>query len=672
LYELTDEQAKAALADIEKRDPAAWKTMFGPNAAKSWTAAALSDFRELYNKLSAGRLSWVLSTGLPLHSSFKVFLDGDRLESSKLRLATIATFTIGNDDEIATGLGLKQGASGVEIPGIHGHISGTAVIYEKRLTEGKSDQYDRSHGFFVRVRGRIINLDDELFGLDALNHAAWARFSMEITADGLRDHLLSSREGVRESEPITTLRKYLHQVFNFCRRAYDDWADKQLAGIDVEALLRDAPSLFVTEPIIAGVRALVEAKQESYYVSRPEIEPEEDEHEWLSHFEKAVTEAPIARALFEATGPRDRVLHYVPETRTLVMNTDHPFVDKLIAGSRNRSAATLFGSAELLLDLLLQENGVSAASRINLFGDRDRTLRLLAGDHPSTAAEVLRLLGVANRNETALERAVGAAFRVLGFEYERRGGSVGGTDGVLYARLGRGSDALADYKVVYDAKQTNQPSVPADKINLGSLEDFRKREDADFGFFLAAEYAGQAKADSKINRLIADATEGENPQPVTLLRIADLRRIVELHYRYGVPLTRLRPMFVEAHTVPNVTAWIDQLEVELSTLEPQVPLQRLLTGIEAAKSDHRARPNINAVRVLDEELKRFAPDRLSAALQAVQTIVGQRWIEVERGGDVVLHHTASQLVAEVERQLRDMFGVDALPISSDPHDTAEA
>jgi hypothetical protein len=374
-------------------------------------------------------------------------------------------------------------------------------------------------------------------------------------------------------------------------------------------------------------------------------------------------------------GRYDRVLHFIPDTRTLVMNTDHPFVDKLVAGSRNNGTAILFGSAEVLLDVLLQENGVSAARRIDLFDDRDRILRLLAGDQPSTAAEVLRLLSVANRNETALERAVGAAFRVLGFEYERRGGNAEGADGVLYARLGRGSDALADYRVVYDAKQTNSPSVPANKINLGSLEDFREKENAHFGFFLANEYAAQDNPEGKLNRLVHAATSGANPKAVTLLRIDDLRRIVGLHYRHGLTLTRLRSLFEDAHTVPQVDQWVDDLEEELTRLEPQVPLQRLLAGIEASKSDEKARPNVYTVRALDAVLRGFSPERLVAALGAVETIVGRRWLEVQPGGDVLLHHTASQIVAEVERHLRDLFGVDALPPDeqrSDATDSSEA
>jgi hypothetical protein len=50
----------------------------------------------------------------------------------------------------------------------------------------------------------------------------------------------------------------------------------------------------------------------------------------------------------------------------------------------------------------------------------------------------------------------------------------------------------------------------------------------------------------------------------------------------------------------------------------------------------------------------------------VQEIIGKRWIEVDPAGDVILHHTATQIVAEVERNLRHMFGgVNATSLESD-------
>ena len=152
----------------------------------------LATSRGLFHKLREGTLGWVLRTGLPLVSDFTIRLNGQELVSSKETGPVLFELAVGgDDDQDAIDLGLSTSDEGVEIPGIPGVIRGEARLFERALTTGKSDQYGRSHGFFVRVRGRVINLEDELFGLEALNHAAWARFAMEIDADGLREHLLS-------------------------------------------------------------------------------------------------------------------------------------------------------------------------------------------------------------------------------------------------------------------------------------------------------------------------------------------------------------------------------------------------------------------------------------------------------------------------------------------------
>lgn len=534
------------------------------------------------------------------------------------------------------------------------------MLYERRLTEGKSDQYGRSHGFFIKVRGRTINLEDELFGLDALNHSTWSRFSMEIVADGLRHHLLSSREGVRESESIELLRKYLHGVFNVLRNRYEDWLEAEQNGIDIRYLLNSGPSAFVTEPIIESVQTVVESGRESYYFASPTLSAGQDKAEWLEQFSKSIEDGLVSQVLFERTGLYDRAVRYYPDTRKLIINEEHPFVEKLVASGRNRTPATLFGSSELLIDALLQDSGLAQAVVIDFLSNRDKVLRVVAGDEPSTAAEVIRLLKSALTHDTALERAVGMAFRVLGFEYERRGGNAGGADGVLYARLGRstGNDELSDFKVVYDSKQTNSISVPADKISLASLEEFRIEEQAQYGFFLAVRYDGEDNPDSKLNRMIR--TAAQEGKRLTILRVSDLQKLVELHYRYGVTLSQMRELFENCHSPLEVTEWLAKLEHELTTLEPRVPLQRLLETLERAKQDELETPTVTAARLMDPELKKFKPERLTASLEAVQVIAGRRWIEVDSGTrSVRLHGTAGQVVAEVERNLRDMFGVDA-------------
>jgi hypothetical protein len=82
-------------------------------------------------------------------------------------------------------------------------------------------------------------------------------------------------------------------------------------------------------------------------------------------------------------------------------------------------------------------------------------------------------------------------------------------------------------------------------------------------------------------------------------------------------------------------------------------------GLEQEKRDPLSTPNVHAVRALDDRLRDFPPDRLIAALQAVETIVGPQWLSVDRqSGDVKLYHTADQIMVEVNRRCSDELGIE--------------
>ena len=600
-------------------------------------------------------LRWILSTGLPLHTNFEIWLNGNRVQSSKENLDEIKAFKLGSsDDTAAAALKLPISDSGsINLSGI-GEVTGTAQIYKRELTKGKSSDVGRSNGFFVRVRGRVINLDDELFGIEALNHAAWSRFAMEIDADGLRAHLLSSREGVRDSEDIRRFRDYLRSVFNSCRSAYESWNQKQNEELDIAKLLSDTPSAYVTDPLFNTVRSTIESGLESFYISVPRDVPEDSRFDWLDSYQDKLSKRPFDKTTFEQNGPNAPVVRYVPDTRNLAVNTDHPFVDKITSGNTRKDSAKLFASSEVLLEGQLQDQAVDLSVINSFMRDRDRVLRLMAGDAHPTAAEVLRRLEAAKQDHTALERAVGAVFQVLGFKYERKGGNAPGADGVLYARLGRNKKELANYSLVYDSKQTNQPSVPANKIDVGSLDAFRDHEKADFGFFIAETYADEEKPDSTVNRKIASASG----KRLTLLKLEHLQRLVWLHYRHGVTLTELRSLFDVARTVSQANEWIDKLQANLG--QDQVPLRILLEGLEKEKRDPKATPNVIAVRAKNALLQQFEPERLIARLEAVETIIGQRWLEVDHNsGDVIMHQTADQIIAKLDQNINDLGGEDS-------------
>ena len=447
-------------------------------------------------------------------------------------------------------------------------------------------------------------------------------------------------------------RAYLMTVFNRCRTAFSEWQRKDARDLDIHALLSDQPSRHILDPLIRGVRDAAETGTDSFYIAVPRDVDHDDVSGWLDGFCEEIESKPFGDPSFGHHGSHAAAVQYDPATRRIAINLEHPFVDKLTSGGKNRSPAKLFGASEVLLEGGLQGHGVDRGAVAEFLWDRDRVLRLMAGEAPATAVEAIRFLEVANHDKDALERATGAAFRVLGLEYEQKGGSKPGADGVLSARLGQhgGSvDTHRDYKLVYDAKQTDQPSVPADKIDPASLEDFRVHERAAFGFFVAAKYAGEAKSQSKLNRKIVPESDRDRYRRLTLIKISHLDRLIRLHLRHGLTLTDVREMFEKCRTVGEVDEWIDDTKRRLS--QQDIPLTVLIRELEGLKDDALAVPSVQAARERNASLKAFWPPHLTARLKAVQTIVGDRWLQVGDSGDVVMHQTADQILVELEGQI---------------------
>lgn len=634
LREIDEPTAKHHMKSIRHGDPHIWDRMFGDSCQRlnSWTAAGLSDFKDLYTKLQTGRLRWVLSTGLPLHSDFKIRLNNEPVVASKHNLKRLHFREI------------KEDLTGI------GHVGGTAEIFERPLTTGKSEHIGRSNGFFVRVRGRVINLDDPLFGLPQPNHAAWSRFSMEVTADGLQEHLLSSREGVRDSRVVRDLRGLLHDCFNSCRQFFDEWTRRQNDDIELESLVR--PPTRVVDPLLRSVRSALNTERESFYVNSVRGVPSTDKAKWLRHFEDSVSDKMFDKIVLDKSGPNAPAVRYDPADQRLVINLEHPYVDKISGGGKKGAPAKLFASSELLLEGQLQEYGMDSSSAAEFLWGRDRVLRFVAGDHPPTAAEVLRQLQVANRNHDALEVATGAAFRILGFVYEKRGGHAAGPDGVLYAHLGK-HDKPEDYKLVYDTKQTDKPSVAADKLNIAGLDQLRSDEDADYGFFVADRYQAEGDKEGRLNRQLADKKYNK----ISTLTIAHLKKLVWLHYQYGLTLTEIRQLFESARSVMEMTESIKALAQRVR-VDADVPVGAILTELEKQKRDPKMMPNILVVRATSPDMQRFDEERLVARMEAVETIIGTRWIEVERqSGKVKLHSTCKEILEELERNIAELDNI---------------
>ena len=136
---------------------------------------------------------------------------------------------------------------------------------------------------------------------------------------------------------------------------------------------------WVYDPLLLSVRNTTLSGVESFYVGSPRKMQDEEASQWLSNFEDRSKEKPFDRMTFKGFGQNAPVVRYDPDDRNLVINADHPFIDKLSEEGRRQGLAKLFATSESLLEGQLQDHGVDRAVIASLLDDRDRALRLLAG-----------------------------------------------------------------------------------------------------------------------------------------------------------------------------------------------------------------------------------------------------------------------------------------------------
>jgi hypothetical protein len=186
----------------------------------TWTLAILEDLKS--NKaIHMRRLRWVLSTAMPLRDDFRLYLNGELVESSKLAEDPLVSFVLAQLPE--TRLESLRRITGEDwivrdekliCSSFPNGVSGRVTVSRRTLHSGKSSELGRSYGFFVRVRGRLVNEDDPLFGLKPRSFTTFYRFQAFLDADDLDADITAPRENVGASGRTENFQQLLGAVFN--------------------------------------------------------------------------------------------------------------------------------------------------------------------------------------------------------------------------------------------------------------------------------------------------------------------------------------------------------------------------------------------------------------------------------------------------------------------------
>ena len=609
LRKLTEKQAEEAVKEWTtgtKQAHGALK-LFGKNAAQGWTVAVMSDLKDLAKELSEAKLRWILETAMPLGDDFCLYLNGERIISSKEKTKKIGTWVLGRDvGTVETPLP-KPAPDGFEAsedknqPGdsasrygiFHRELSrvtGFIEAYEDELG-GKSDKWGASNGFFVYVRGRRINVDDPGFGIDRnkLQHGTFSHFRMVVHIDSLDEELRSSRETVREGEKLKLAHALLIAGFNYARSRLFEHAKKTSPGVVMASRVAGSPASLTTRPIFSVLAEALEGRVTPRYLEVPKNLSKAGRAELLAGFEQAedVNFELLKDIELAVLSTQDGVARYDVSTRVLRINSMHPFVAHYLnefQSPTHNLPLQQFAMSEVLLEAHLYQTVQDEQKVQETLERRDQLLRHLAkATGKKNALLIAQDLEEAAYDEEGLERELVNAFSSLGFEAVPKG-KRGKPDGIAEAHLSATKDGQRNYSVSLESKSKESPKtkVSAKTVSISAI--VRQRDDfkCQHAIVVGPDFPASREGKSALEKEIIEAAKGQLGKTVTLMRVVDLARLVRIQPRKRINLEKLRELFIKCQMPEESAAWVSKLE-ELKLDEP--PYRDILEVIWKVQKD---------------------------------------------------------------------------------------
>lgn len=562
--------------------------LFGKEASSTWTVAIMSRLTEMGQKISRGRLKWMLRTSMPIQDEFKIYLDGNTIKPSKIDFPKIKKWVIGKD---ITELG-KPSPSDFESTkddsfptnSVHhwglshellGRITGYVELYEDEISGGKSESFGRSNGFFVYVRGRMINTEDPGFGIERnlLRHGTFSRFRMVVHIDSLDKLLRSSRESLLQGDLYNLAKNFLHAAFNHARNRLEEHDQSRSPGRMLSARISSAPGSLTRKPLLALAERAVKGEITPFYTRIPQGLKKIQIDEFLVKIKnRAETEEGLLTSSeLTILDSKEAVVVFDIDSGKLHLNLSHPFVASFqdeLTNPKSRVPLEILLVSEALHEAHLYFIGHDETQIREIVARRDELFRLLVRSSVKrNSAMISMALQDAKDDSNALEEELRASFEALGFENVIRMGGPGKPDGTAEARLPASeSGEKQRYKVGLEAKSGG--IVTAHRLDVSAIASHMKKYDCDHHLVAANGFQTSQKGeDSRTVKAIQAVKDREN-RTITLIHIDDLARLVRLAPAKHIGLPRLRNLFLNCITPEESKKWIDEIAGEKPKILP--------------------------------------------------------------------------------------------------------
>lgn len=588
--------------------------LFGTKSPTSWTVAILSKLKEKANEIQEGRLRWILETALPLRDDFSIWLAGIQVKSSRSIRDRIGRWIIGKDikelskpapEKLKTRRDSNAGDGkvfGLFNP-VVGRITGYAEAFQEVLTGGKAAETGRSNGFFVYVRNRLVNIEDEYFGIDSnkLAHGTFSRFRVVLHVDSLDDELQSAREGVREGPKRKTVQKILQGIFNFVRKKVVENDEKETSASQISEKLAATPSSLTRRPLVSVASAVFDGSFDPVYSSVPENLSAREQKEFLEQLEERESPDDFVSSVeySMSLSPNDGIALYDTGTFHLQINGLHPFVGASASNfqsEKQNRPLQLLAMAEVLLEAQLFHAGFEATDVHEVMHNRDELLRYLGrSSGRRTALMISQDLKDARNDKDALEDELVASFESLGFDAFKIGGRKN-PDGVAHAHLSADKAGPRSYSVSLEAKSKEEDGkkVSAKTVGVSTVARHRESLNCDHAVVVGPDFPTAGESASLLQELTADR---ENTgKSITLVKINDFAKLVRIAPLKQLTPSQLRDLFRTCSSPQESKEWIDNL----SEKKIRSPRYRTILNViwKEQKEDHTSVVTYDVLRVL--------------------------------------------------------------------------
>lgn len=637
VYCLDKDVAHQVFHELFDNPPSAIRQMFD---AETWTLAVVENLRS--PDLPVGRLMWILGNGMPLRPDFRVRVNEDKVRSKLAKTAQLG-WTFGSKNVVDAiknrwrtsdlpdpTFGTKSGLDPAQPDKAVGYVDfdhlgrvwGQIRMFDNSLLKYRSTENGRSHGFFLMVRGRLINPDDDKLYIVEPSYQTFYRSQFVIHADRLDVDLLADRQRLRkEALSIKELEKLQRTLMGITRSAVEDRDEKREESASAISRLPVASRMYYRSPLNALLLNM----------------PLEDQHAF--DFTNAkIDRRPLGRdKSISVLAAKEGAFH---------VNTTHPYYEVVnnLAGQSKTGrhllqTLELFAVSETLFEGYLYDIGMSSEHVEDVAAWRDGLLRQLATAHDESSGVVEEMKRMSYLGGRGFEEAVSRVFEEMGF-LANVDGSAGKKDILVVATIGNES-----YNFIIEAKGSRRK---IDNKTAGVSQAMRHRRDvkADHAIIVARRFGGFAKRGSGEIAIMGEC-QAAGVSIMETDAIAEMHAAVE---EFGYPLTLLRDILFTIESPEEKMKRIGRLANPLKDFDYQAVLEEIWRRQET-EAENEPVPYRSVWQQGQWKNEEMDYKEFQRRLTALETLAAGRIFLNTRAREIYLKQSPTVIVEHAQRAL---------------------